>query len=61
MTQIWLAVDEDGMEKISNGLLVREDGYWASAYDYFLLPEGSIEKLIGHKLTWEDDAVMVEG
>ena len=63
MTQIWLAVDEDGTERISNDCLVRDDGYWFSQppfYEYFLLPEGSIEKLIGRKLTWDDEAVMVE-
>ena len=64
MTKIWLAVDKDGTENISDVDLVRDGDFWGTlpkSFDYILLPEGSIEKLIGRKLTWEDDAVMVEG
>jgi len=63
MTQIWLAVDKDGTENISDVHLVRDDDVWDTLdrhSDYIILPKGSIEKLIGCKLTWDDDAVMVE-
>jgi hypothetical protein len=63
MTQIWLAVDVDGEEFIYNIEPHRLSHCWAGDMDepYIKLPEGSIEKLIGRKLTWEDDAVIVEG
>ena len=63
MTQIWLAVDKDGTETISDDYLVRDGDIWNTIggySDYFILPKGSIEKLIGRKLTWDDDAVIVE-
>ena len=65
MTQIWLAVDKDGTENISVERLVRDDDVWDTRLggfsDYIILPKGSIEKLIGRKLTWDDEAVLVEG
>ena len=33
--------------------------YWDSIDDYVDLPIGSIEKLIGRKLTWDDDPVKI--
>jgi len=64
MTQIWLAVDKDGSEIICENHLQRDDCFWAlmsSDDDYIYLPKGSIEKLLGYKLTWSDEPVMVEG
>ena len=64
MTQIWLAVDKDGTETISDMHLVRDDDVWDTIggfSDYIILPEGTIKKILGRKLTWEDEAVMVEG
>jgi hypothetical protein len=64
MEKIWLAVDKDGTETISDDYLVRDGDIWntISGYsEYLILPEGTIEKILGRKLTWEDEAVIVEG
>lgn len=60
----YVAVDKDGSEAIfekkpdKNG----NQGQWLesgviASNGSFSLPKGSIEKLIGKKLTWEDDPV----
>jgi len=64
MEKIWLAVDKDGTENISVERLVRDDDVWDTRgghSDYIILPRGSIEKLLGRKLTWDDEPVMMEG
>ena len=60
----WLAVDKDGSERIYPFEPYRVTDYWTcSMYMYMLLSapinlsKGSIKKLIGRDLTWEDDAV----
>lgn len=56
----WVAVDKDGSEWVHRGLPVRceeevyIDTYWE---DHVELPQGSIKKLIGRDLTWDDDPV----
>ena len=60
----WVAVDKNGHEAIFSGKPERvaypDDipNIWYY-YDgmYVNLPSGSIEKLIGRKLTWEDEPV----
>lgn len=65
---VWLAVDEYGFETISNVKPRREkfENIWiVNDYDshgdehIIELPQGSIEKLIGRKLTWEDEPVEI--
>lgn len=60
----WLAVNKNGTELISPTKPIRDLEEWdcysenvAGWYDNYSieLPKGSIEKLIGHKLTWEDE------
>ena len=51
----FLAVDEDGTESIFQ-LEVNYDGVECET-DTVYLPSGTIEKLIGRKLTWADDPV----
>lgn len=54
----YLAVDKDGTEVIFSGEPQR--GYnnkWNNRFSNVELPNGFIEKLIGRKLTWEDDPV----
>lgn len=61
----WLAVDEDGTEWIYDQVMpYREDGedFWRANYDkhgesysQIYLPSGTIRKLIGRELTWEDE------
>lgn len=57
----WLCVDKDGTEVVFNKKPVRDTGYWKfSTYDYnhyVCLPKGSIKKLIGRELTWNDEPV----
>lgn len=50
----WLAVDKNGDEYIYSERPQREDGYFIEE-DNIFLPKGSIEKLIGKQLTWEDE------
>ena len=60
----WVACDENGHEAIFSGKPERvayPDDIPNIWYDYdgpFVnIPSGSIEKLIGRKLTWEDEPV----
>ena len=59
----WLSVDRDGSEAIYPDEPSRKDGYWhLSSYDgvyitWIDLPKGSIKKLIGRDLAWEDEPV----
>lgn len=56
----YVATDEDGAEWIYEDEPIRNKNYigdWACYSESFKLPKGSIEKLIGKKLTWEDDPV----
>lgn len=56
----WVAVDEDGRECIYQFRPKRGNGQFISLYSYSMylnLPKGSIKKLIGRDLTWEDNPV----
>lgn len=57
----WLAVDKDGTEAIYSHKPARFDsqGQWARMVNTHRieLPSGSIEKLIGRRLKWENKAV----
>ena len=61
----WLAVDKNGTEVIYRREPVRKDGYFAPTYnelceyasDFVVLPKGSIKKLIGREMKWEDEPV----
>ena len=66
----WVAVDNNGNEKISMGKPFRG---WGSMWEYeeevciesewgtvstiIDIPIGTIEKIIGKKLTWKDDPI----
>ncbi len=56
----WLAVDEDGTEVIYKREPVRNELKRWAEYPYVTLPSGSIAKLIGRELTWEDEPVMIK-
>jgi len=64
---VWLAVDEDGAECVFECIPVLvepEPLEWVTSEigsQYLLLPQGTIEKLIGRKLTWEDEPVEYRG
>ena len=59
----WVAVDKDGAEHIFNDIPKRGYCVFLSINKYrvdikrILLPKGTINKIIGHNLTWEDDPV----
>ena len=56
----FVAVDKDGVEWIFNSCPHREEDEWMFDWcdtDCIELPPGSIVKLIGRGLTWEDEPV----
>lgn len=59
---VWVAVNKDGSERLYPFEPYRVTDYWTCSMYMGLsgpniLPKGSIKKLIGRDLTWEDDAV----
>lgn len=55
----WVAVDANGEEWVYN-LKPRRfigNGTFDNGFGYIQLPQGSIENIIGRKLTWEDEPV----
>lgn len=66
MTQIWLAVDKSKSEYLYDYIPSRSKKWnvWEtqnSDEHMIKLPKGTIKKIIGRKLTWADEAVMVVG
>lgn len=58
----WVVVDgRDNTEWIYKYKPAREQesGYWWDSDDCIELPQGSIKKLIGRDLTWDDDPVEI--
>ena len=62
----WLAVDKSNQEYVYKSRPTRceledlgfgETGEWASDRCHLWLPNGSIKRLIGRELTWEDEPV----
>lgn len=56
----WVAADEDGKECIYQFHPKRVNNHFVPLYEYSMcmaLPKGSIKKLIGRDLTWEDNPV----
>lgn len=61
----YVAVDNEGNEAVYQYLPTRTSlGYWSCTSPYYsegfdcvYLPKGSINKLIGHSLTWENEPV----
>lgn len=55
----WVAVDKDGTELIFNNEPSREDYVWVDPHweEFIKLPKGTIKKLIGRELTWNDEPV----
>ena len=56
----WVAVDEDGEERIFEAIPYRlYDSFWApeSVSSVVSLPKGSIKRLIGRDLSWSDEPV----
>lgn len=58
----WLSVNKDGRENITSKKPKR---HWAESFWYYddgfgvRMPSGSIQKLIGRELTWEDSPVEI--
>lgn len=60
----WVAVTKQGREFISMCKPIRvsdEDNYyWKDTFTENSLPSGSIKKLIGRELTWNDEPVKLK-
>lgn len=59
----WLAVDENGDENIFDIEPVRAWSKWDIPTNrswWIELPKGTIEKIIGRKLTWKDNPVEIK-
>ena len=59
----WLACDRDGEEFIYDEKPVKDDNTWYCKYwdgNFVSLHKGSIKKLIGRDLKWEDNPVELE-
>lgn len=64
----WLAVDKDGSEYIYENEPIRDDysfipiddGLIWDDYPFIELPKGTIEKILGRKLTFDDGAVNIK-
>ena len=50
----WVVVNRDGTEVIFENKPKRMRYYWFDLDDEICLPEGSIEKLTGEPMSWED-------
>ena len=55
----WLAVDKDGDEYVYDSEPLRDDTLFTNYGKYVELPKGSIKKLIGKPLTWDDEPVEI--
>ena len=59
----WVAVDADGSEFIYDEQPVRYGRWWnaglTAGSNIVKLPIGTIEKLLGRVLTWEDEPVEI--
>ena len=54
----WVAVDQNGDEWIFEEEPTRADDYWEPISEMLVsLPKGSIKKLTGRELTWDDSPV----
>ena len=58
----WVAVDENDFEYVFNHKPIRENLYFDNDESYYdsvcvKLPQGTIKKLIGRELTWNDEPV----
>lgn len=54
----WVAVDKDRIEYIYEDKPSRTSaGYWYSVFGLVRVPNGSIKKLIGRELSWNDESV----
>ena len=56
----WLAVDKDGTEVIMTNKPEKVSYYWSNEGGEFAnVPQGTIEKIIGRVLTWDDEPVEI--
>ncbi len=66
MTKTYMAVNNNGTEYVLNFKPHRSNNMWcyndkgSCMEECVLLPKGSIEKLTGKKLTWEDEPLIIE-
>lgn len=61
--EVWVAIDVAGREWIYNSKPYKDNiciGYWGSHGESIRLPRGTIKKLTGIELTWNDDPYKIE-
>lgn len=63
----WVAKNKDGSETIYEVQPYRHNDEWVSRkdglerpYQHFNIPQGSIKKLIGRELSWDDEPVKLK-
>lgn len=57
----YLSVDENRTECVFEDCPYRKNNEWTSDTNYCMIPKGTILKLIGRQLTWEDEPVEYRG
>lgn len=65
---LFLAVNKNGTEIVSNLILKRFNGMWVfylyedddDCTQTVELPKGSIKKLIGKEITWNDEPIIIK-
>ena len=63
MNDFYIAVDFDGTEWFYQGKPERYDNEWIAGnneFSYCQIIKGTIESIIGHPLTWNDEPVPVK-
>ena len=67
LNDFWLAVDEDGKEFLYDRMPERKhyfgQNFWTThqnSIKVMLLPEGTVESILGRPLTWADEPVEIE-
>jgi len=58
----YLTVNKHGVEKITQWNPIRNKlaGWWTAIDNGVTLPNGTIEKIIGKKLTWRHNPVLIK-
>lgn len=60
MGMAWLALDKENVEIVCDYKPHRIEDTWDCYGNIVELPQGTIKKIIGRDLTWEDDPVEIK-
>lgn len=59
----WVAVDKGGTECLYKDKPVRSEernSWLPSSISFILLPRGTVERMLGYKLTWENEPIKID-